>query len=163
MGDHTESIEIDFHPEIISYDELLNVFWENHNPLSNSFYKDRQYMSLILYHNDDQKERGQKTKEKWGHSLKGEIQTEMAPYSTFYVAEDYHQKYYLKRYAKAVEQVKKIFRDHQDFVNSTIAARLNGFVAGHGSLGALKEEMEQWKLSDEELETLSKLLNEIKW
>lgn len=163
MGDHTESIEVDFHPEIISYDELLNVFWDNHNPLRDSFYKGRQYMSLLLYHNESQKELAQKTKEKLEQSLNGDIQTEIAPYSNFYVAEDYHQKYYLKRYRKAVEQVKNIFPSHKDFVNSTIAARLNGFVGGHRNLAQLKEEIEEWGLNPEESKKLVELLNDIKW
>jgi len=163
MGDHTESIEIDFHPELISYGQLLDVFWENHNPLRESFYKGRQYMSLLLYRNEDQEALALKTKRKWEQSLKGEIQTEMAPFSTFYAAEDYHQKYYLKRYAKAVEEVKNVFPSHSDFVNSTIAARLNGFVVGHGSLGKLKKEMNEWGLHPEQVKELVELLNKLKW
>jgi peptide-methionine (S)-S-oxide reductase len=163
MGDHTESIEIDFHPELISYEELLDVFWQNHNPLRESFYKGRQYMSLLLHRNEDQEAWALKMKRKWEQTLNGEIQTEMAPFSKFYAAEEYHQKYYLKRYTKAVEEVKSIFLSHSDFVNSTIAARLNGFVAGHGSLGSLKEEINEWGFHPEQTKELVALLNKLKW
>jgi len=163
MGDYTESIEIDYDTTIISYEELLQVFWGNHNPLRDTFYKGRQYISLLLYHNEDQKDQAEKIKIEYEQKLNGEIDTEMAVYSTFYLAEDYHQKYYLKRYANVVEQVDHLFLDHKDFVYSTIAARLNGFVAGHGNLVDLKEEMKEWGLNDEESEVLARLVNNIKW
>ncbi len=163
MGDHTESIEIDFDADIITYEELLNIFWKNHNPLRDTFYKDRQYMSLLLFHNDDQKKQAQRVKSEWEQLLNGEIQTEMVAHSAFYLAEDYHQKYYLKRYPKAVEKVINIFESHHDFVNSTIAARLNGFVAGHGKLVSLKEEIALWGLNPEDSKTLVELINNLKW
>ncbi|WP_416151816.1 peptide-methionine (S)-S-oxide reductase [Salipaludibacillus sp. HK11] len=163
MGDHTESIEIDFDPDLISYEELLYIFWGNHNSLRDSFYKDRQYMSLLLYHNEEQREQVQIIKRKLEQSLNGEIQTEIAPYARFYRAEDYHQKYYLKRYPNAVKEVANIFSDHGDFVNATIAGRLNGFVAGHGNLVDLKEEIKGWGLNSDESNILAELLTKIKW
>jgi peptide-methionine (S)-S-oxide reductase len=106
MGDHTETIQIDYDPEIISFENILDVFWKNHNPLRSSF-GSRQYMSIILYHDDNQKELALKTKKDWEDMLDGEIQTEMVPYSVFYNAEDYHQKYYLRWYPNVVEKLIK--------------------------------------------------------
>ena len=52
MGDHSESIQIDYDPARISYEELLEIFWKNHNPTQRAWR--RQYMSAIFYHNANQ-------------------------------------------------------------------------------------------------------------
>ena len=53
LGDHTESIEVDYDPGIISYADLLKVFWRSHDPGSRSW--SRQYIAAIFYHNEEQK------------------------------------------------------------------------------------------------------------
>ena len=53
LGDHTETLQIDFDPDVITYDELLEIFWASHNPGRKSW--SRQYMAAVFYHNHKQK------------------------------------------------------------------------------------------------------------
>lgn len=98
---HAEAIQILFDPEIISYAELLEVFWTNIDPTTkNRQFADRgsQYRTAIFYHDEEQKELAIKSKQKLESSGKFDspIVTEIVPAGEFYRAEEYHQDYYLK-------------------------------------------------------------------
>lgn len=96
---HAEAVQIHYNPAIISYLELLNIFFSTHDPTTlNKQGNDvgTQYRSVIFYHNEQQKKEAQEaiinlTKEKIYNS---KIVTEISPYTTFYIAEDYHQDYF---------------------------------------------------------------------
>jgi len=98
---HTEVVEVDYDPAKVSYDELLKVFWEIHNPTTmNRQGPDigTQYRSVIFFHNPEQKAAAEASKEKLqrnGH-YKNPIVTEITPASEFYKAEEYHQQYFEK-------------------------------------------------------------------
>ena len=99
---HAESVEIVFDPDKVSYEKLLNIFWDNHNPTTlNRQGPDvgSQYRSAVFYHNDRQKELALSIKEKLQKSgqFKSEIVTEIVIANTFYKAEEYHQQYLEKR------------------------------------------------------------------
>ncbi len=100
---HAEAVEITFDPNKTSYEKLLQVFWDNHNPTQlNRQGPDvgTQYRSVIFYHNDKQKKAAIKSKEKLQNSDKykgSKIVTEIVPVETFYEAEEYHQQYLEKR------------------------------------------------------------------
>lgn len=103
---HAETIEIEYDPAVISYSELLDEFWKMHDPtMLNRQGPDvgTQYRSIIFYYNDDQKKVATESKEKLGKSgkYKGKIVTEILPAGAFYKAEDYHQKYYMKKDIKS--------------------------------------------------------------
>lgn len=96
---HAECVQIQYEPEKISYDELLEVFWQVHDPTTlNRQGADvgTQYRSAIFYHNADQREKAEQYKKDLNDSgaFKSPIVTEIAPASTFYPAEAYHQEYY---------------------------------------------------------------------
>ena len=96
---HAECLQIIYDPERISFDELLAVFWETHDPTTlNRQGADvgTQYRSAIFYHNAEQKEKAEKYKEQLDKSgaFERPIVTEIAPFTTFYPAEDYHQQYF---------------------------------------------------------------------
>ena len=98
---HAEAVEVEYDPNEISYEELLDVFWKNHNPTTlNRQGPDIgiQYRSVIFYHNDEQKEIAEKSKQTLEKSRQFEnpIVTEIVPTPTFYDAEEYHQKYFKK-------------------------------------------------------------------
>lgn len=98
---HAEAVQVEYDPEQISYDELLKIFWENHDPTSlNRQGPDVgiQYRSAVFYHDDSQKEIAEKSKEKLGKSgmYQKPIVTEVSPAPEFYKAEEYHQKYFQK-------------------------------------------------------------------
>jgi peptide-methionine (S)-S-oxide reductase len=139
LGDHTETIQIDFDPTVISYAELLDVFWSSHNPAMPPF--SRQYMSIIFYHNEEQRRLAVETKEREAARLGAEILTEIVPASEFTLAEAYHQKYRLRGRSDLMSEFSAIYPDDEDFVASTAAARVNGYVAGYGSCDNLQEEI----------------------
>ena len=96
---HTEAVEIVYNPAAVSYEQLLEVFWKNHDPLA----KDRQfcdrgnqYRPGIFYHNDEQRRLAEASKQKYQARFKQPIQTEITAATTFYKAEEYHQDYYKK-------------------------------------------------------------------
>ena len=98
---HAESIEIIYDPSKISYDELLSIFWRNIDPTTrDGQFVDmgRQYRTAIFYHSAEQKKHAYASKAELEKSdrFKAPIVTEITPASTFYVAEEYHQKYYKK-------------------------------------------------------------------
>ena len=98
---HAEALQVKYDPKEISYEELLDLFWSIHNPTT----KNRQgpdigsqYRSIIFYHIPEQERIAKKSKQELDDSNKfqNKIVTEIVPASTFYPAEDYHQKYYQK-------------------------------------------------------------------
>jgi peptide-methionine (S)-S-oxide reductase len=96
---HAECVEIVYDPQKISFDELLEVFWQTHDPTTlNRQGNDvgTQYRSAIFYHNADQKAKAEKYKAELDKSGAWDkhIVTEITPASEFYVAENYHQDYY---------------------------------------------------------------------
>ena len=163
IGDHTETLEIEFDPEILSYEEILTIFWQNHDAAKNRFYKERQYLSLLLYHSEEQKRIAYQIKTEQEQILGKEIQTEFQPYTVFYCAENRHQKYFLKRFSKAMDSLLPLFPNDKAFVDSTIAARLNGFVREFGTLKDIKAEIHHWGLDPDNERVLKELLENIKW
>lgn len=98
---HNEVVRVVFDPKVVTYAELLKVFWERHNPTTlNRQGNDRgtQYRSGIYYYNEAQREIAEATKAKFqksleAHGVPGQITTEIVPAPKFYYAEDYHQQY----------------------------------------------------------------------
>ncbi|KAG5887831.1 hypothetical protein JTB14_022689 [Gonioctena quinquepunctata] len=128
LGDHTEVIEIDYDPKIISYEDLLQLFW-NHHEYGLATVVKRQYMSLILYHSEEQKLAAEVSLKKEQHQRKEQLRTEIAPAGPFYPAEDYHQKYRLQKYKSICEE---LGLTPELLQTSHVAARLNGYIAGVG-------------------------------
>ena len=96
---HAEVVQITFDPEIISYEDILYIFWRTHDPTTlNRQGADvgTQYRSAIYYHSEEQKEIAQKSKEETDASglWKDPIVTEIEPADVFYPAEAYHQNYF---------------------------------------------------------------------
>jgi peptide-methionine (S)-S-oxide reductase len=99
---HAESVEIIYDPAKVSYNGLLEVFWNIHDPTT----PDRQgpdtgsqYRSAVFYHSEEQRAAAEDSKEKLGRSgrFKGSIVTEISPATRFYPAEEYHQRYFEKQ------------------------------------------------------------------
>jgi peptide-methionine (S)-S-oxide reductase len=122
---HAECTQITFDPAVISYDELLEIFWKMHDPTTlNRQGNDvgTQYRSVIFYHNDDQKQKAEFYKNKLTEEKIWDkpIVTEITKFEKFYPAEDYHQEYYDNNpnqgycayvITPKVEKFEKIFKD----------------------------------------------------
>jgi peptide-methionine (S)-S-oxide reductase len=99
---HAEAVEVEYDADKVSYDDLLNVFWENHDPTQlNRQGPDfgKQYRSAIFYHSPEQEQAARASKQKLeeSHRFSRPIVTQIVPAATFYEAEDYHQQYLEKR------------------------------------------------------------------
>ncbi|PIS01057.1 MAG: peptide-methionine (S)-S-oxide reductase [Chlamydiae bacterium CG10_big_fil_rev_8_21_14_0_10_35_9] len=97
---HAESIEIEFDPQIISYQELLEIFWQIHDPTSidkQGLDIGNQYRSAIFYHNKQQQKTAELSKDEIQSKLSKKVVTSIEPAQTFYPAEEYHQKYIQKK------------------------------------------------------------------
>lgn len=163
MGDHSETVNITFDPKIISYEQLVRLFWENHDATKDRFYKERQYISILFYRNEDQYETAKKIHSELEQVQGKEIQTEFQSFAHFYTAEDHHQKYFLRRFKGATETIKNLFPDESSFIHSTIAARLNGFVRERGKLPDIKKEITHWGLAEADIELLLETIDKIRW
>ena len=96
---HAEVIQIEYNPAEVTVDELLEVFWQTHDPTTlNQQGNDvgPQYRSVVFYHNEKQKERAEFFKKNLDENgaFSGPIVTTIEPFTNFYVAENYHQDYY---------------------------------------------------------------------
>lgn len=97
---HAEAILVTFDPQVISYEELLKVFWDNHNPTTlNRQGPDvgSQYRSAVFYHSAAQKAAAEASKAANASRFPRPIVTEIVPAAPFYPAEEYHQRYLEKR------------------------------------------------------------------
>lgn len=99
---HAEVVQVEYDPTEVTYDRLLEVFWENHDPTTlNRQGPDvgTQYRSAIFYHSPGQKDAAEASKSRLEASgkLRRPVVTEITAASTFYPAEDYHQRYLEKR------------------------------------------------------------------
>lgn len=96
---HAEVVQVEYDPAAVSYDELLGVFFGNHDPTTpnrQGWDVGTQYRSAIFFHTPEQEAAAMAAKEKLQSRFKGRIATEIAPASAFWKAEEYHQKYYAK-------------------------------------------------------------------
>ena len=122
---HAEVIQIKFDSAVVSYDELLEIFWKTHDPTTlNRQGADvgTQYRSVIFYHNDEQKEKAESYKTELNKAKIWEdpIVTEISPLKNFYSAEKYHQDYYEQNpnqgycsfvITPKIEKFEKVFKD----------------------------------------------------
>ena len=145
IGDHTETVQVDYDPRRITYAQLLDIFWKSHRPTSRSW--SRQYMNAIFYHSDRQRELAMASKTAVAQKIVGSIKTEVVPLRSFTMAEDYHQKYILKSHGVLKHEMSRIYPQHGDFVDSTAVARLNGYAGGYGTKDQLHREIDNLGLS----------------
>ena len=122
------------------------VFWDSHNSTLPSW--SRQYKSIVFYHNEEQRDLAVKSKQAEEGKLGRKIVTEIIPFSEFYLAEDYHQKYYLTSEPDLMRELRAIYPAIEDFISSTAVARVNGYVSGYGTLETLKKELGSLGLSE---------------
>lgn len=122
---HAEVVQVTFNPDIIGFEELLEIFWKTHDPTTlNRQGNDvgPQYRSAVFYHNEEQKSLAEHYKKKLDEAdiWKNTIVTEISPYENFYVAEDYHQEYFENNANQPycalviqpkVEKFEKVFKD----------------------------------------------------
>ncbi|MFP3953551.1 MAG: peptide-methionine (S)-S-oxide reductase MsrA [Candidatus Acetothermia bacterium] len=152
LGDHTESIQVDYYPEQVTFVDLVDIFWAYHNPTSRSH--SAQYANVLYYHDTEQKKIAEESKRRIEGELDKKVHTQVKEMGRFYPAEDYHQKHRLRGSGVFFDELNSIYSNPDNFRDSTAAARLNGFLAGNGSSDYVKEIIDELGLSDQAREEL---------
>ena len=145
MGDHTETVQVDYDPGRIAYSQLLKIFWQSHTPTGRSH--SRQYLRAVFYHDDNQRKEAEASKTALAEKLGQPVHTEVAPLRSFTLAENYHQKYLLKQQYTLKAEMSHIYPQHRDFVDSTAVSRVNGYAGGNGSRAQFDRDIDRLGLS----------------
>lgn len=153
LGGHTETVRIEYDPAKITYRELLEAFFAGHDAHARPW--SRQYASLILYAGEDQRREAEAFKERLEAESGRRVSTEIAPLVKFHPAEDYHQKYYLRRHPEVAAEFIRAYPDPDQFRNSTAAARANAILGGYGNEEDVRRLAGSLGLSDKSLAALS--------
>ena len=103
---HAEAVQVKFDPGVVSYEELLSLFWRMHDPTTQNRQGPdvgTQYRSAIFYHNEEQRKAAERSKEEFDDSgvYLNKATTQIVPASAFYAAEEYHQDYFEKQGGRA--------------------------------------------------------------
>jgi len=139
LGDHSEAIEIGYDPTRISFDELLEAFWKGHRPAETM--GSRQYRSAIFVAGAEERQAAELSVARAEERLGRSVHTAVEEVGAFWQAEDYHQKYQLRRDGDVWKQLSAAYPDVDDLVLSTAAARLNGWSSGGGDPEQVRREL----------------------
>lgn len=147
IGDHTECFEVDYDPAVVSYEELLELFWQSHDATKAAW--KTQYASLVLTRTSEEATAARESAQRIERTLGARVHTRVEPFTRFWMAEDYHQKYYLRQDRALMKEFHTFYPHDAELVASTAAARVNGYLAGFGSKVQLGREIDSLGLSDE--------------
>ena len=136
---------VEFDPQKVSYQQLLEIFWASHNPTHEIF--SRQYRNAVFYLSEEQRIQAKQSRADIRKIKNRPVYTAIEKAGNFYSAEDYHQKYYLRRLDKLIGEFKQIYPDNNQFVASTAAAKINGYLGCNGNPEDLKKEVAFFGLS----------------
>ena len=129
LGNHTEALQIDFDPAVITYEDLLESFFTQHRPVTRAW--SQQYKSAIYYADEAQHDAARAVIARVEKRTGQTIHTELHPLETFYRAEDYHQKYRLRGSAEWMNAFRRVYgEDERKFVDSTEAMLVNAYLSG---------------------------------
>lgn len=145
MQDHTESIQIEYDEEKTTLEELLDLFWKAHNPHVHGW--GRQYKCAVWCLNEEQKNIAIASKKEKEKASEHKIKTEILMMTTWTNAEDYHQKFYLRSFSSNHGNILGLLslKTEKQIRESEIAARLNGYCTGKGSLEMFQMEVARWE------------------
>ncbi len=144
IGDHTEVFQVDFDPKVISFGELLEVFWESHGPCAPV--RSTQYKAVLFHHDEAQRALAEASAQARQEQLGRPITTELRALERFYLAEEYHQKYALRRHPSVVRDLLVLAPRDTALVGSIAAAKLNAYFAGHLSFEGLERALKELDL-----------------
>ncbi|MCG8615171.1 MAG: peptide-methionine (S)-S-oxide reductase [Desulfobacterales bacterium] len=157
MGDHTETVRIDYDPEKISFRQLLDIFWESHNYTYRTSMT--QYKNAVFFHNTAQQQQALESKDALEQRSGKKVMTDIVPVKSFTLAEAYHQKYLLKQ-SQLRHALDTYYANHPDFVNSTAASRLNGYAGRNGTREQLLREIDSLGVNTRSRQLLMNLVPE---
>ena len=128
IGDHIESVQVKYDTDSITYGDLLEFFWKNHDPRAKPF--SRQYSSAIFTHDTKQEKMARDSLEDIERRMKVCVSTDIIPLDIFHIAEGYHQKHGLRRNEGLFSIFWEIYGSDDRIRDSTAAARFNSIGGG---------------------------------
>jgi len=128
LGDHTEVLQVDFDPDVVTYRRLLKHVFREHDPRTQP--SKTQYQNVVFASTDTQRAAIDTVLRAIGESPES-IETRIEQLSQFYPAEDYHQKYRLRSASSFIDAFEAAGYADEEIRDSPTAAKLNGYVAGH--------------------------------
>ena len=155
LGNHTECFEVTFDPARITYRDLLRIFWKSHHPFTAS--GNRQYMAAVFPAGEEQKKIAEASREEVARDRSRAVATPVVPLDRFWPAEDYHQKHSLRRHADLLAEFAAYYPTGPELTRSTAAARVNGFLGGHGTREQFDRIKDSLGLSEKSLAKLARL------
>ncbi len=141
LGDHSEALQVDFDSTIISFERLLQEFWQEHDPCGASW--STQYKAVLFYGSEAQRRAAQASAEAVAAATGRSIMTEVVALDRFWPAEDYHQKYALRRNAELTENLLRLLGSEAELRDSVLATKLNAYCAGEIDLAGLDRQLQQ--------------------
>ena len=152
IGDHSEAIRVEFDPQRVSYVQLLEIFWESHDPSYDAY--SRQYRNAIYSLDEVQKKEAEASRKSVANAARYKVATAIEPAGEFFTAEDYHQKYLLRKATGILQELQAIYPEPESFIASTAAAHINGYLGCNGKPEDLQRELDQLGLSPQMQERL---------
>jgi len=139
-------VRIDYNPAVISYRQLLEILWASHEPGLEPW--SRQYRNAVFTLTPKQQAMAEQSRDDLRGRLKGPVFTAVEPAKTFFVAEDYHQKYLLHRAEALFADLRSRYGSESELLFSTPATRINGYLGCNGSISDLENEVDNFGLSE---------------
>ena len=124
---------------------MLDVFWESHDPGYDVY--SRQYRNAVFYLNETQRNEAEASRRRVAKDARDEIVTAIEPAGEFFAAEDYHQKYLLRKAAGILQEFQEIYPEDSSLTASTAAAHINGYLGCNGEVSVLEMELPELGLS----------------
>ncbi|RNI29038.1 peptide-methionine (S)-S-oxide reductase MsrA [Rufibacter latericius] len=128
LGQHIETVQLEINTSLVSYRQLLDLFFTNHSPTKAPW--KRQYTSAIFFRSPGQEEIIRQRIAQEEKKIQQKLFTLVLPFQKFYLAEERHQKWYLQRNPALRSELLKSFPNFPEFLNSTAASQLNAYLAG---------------------------------
>lgn len=145
LGNHTEAVMVVYDPARVSYPELLKVFWSAHDPYGNTNWT--QYRNAVFTTDAAQQAAVAASIQELESHSEQPVSTHVEAAGPFFAAEDYHQKYLLRQQTHLYRELRHMLPTEAEFLASTAAARINGYLGGNGSAEQLRREIGTFGLS----------------
>ncbi|OFW58170.1 MAG: hypothetical protein A2133_00675 [Actinobacteria bacterium RBG_16_64_13] len=139
LGGHAETVQLDFDPSKVSYEELVEKFFTFHKAAHAA--STGQYRTVIFVNGAEQERIARAVMQRVQETSDGTIQTRIVSGAAFYLAEDYHQKYALQGDGVLRGEFRAMYPDLWDLVDSTAATRVNAYLYGDGTAEQLQAEL----------------------
>jgi peptide-methionine (S)-S-oxide reductase len=156
LGDHIETVRVEYDPDQIRYATLLDHFWAAHDPTRAPF--KRQYQPALFPYTDAQVQQARSAAAQVAEQAETPVTTTVIEDASFYRAEAYHQKHKLRRHTELMQAVRPFYSDDEAFSDAPAMALVNGYVGGHRAPSRLEEDRSRLGLPSEAEETLQTIV-----